>query len=284
VALSRRTFLAGAAAAAAVAACSDDSGAAPASSTTAPPTTGPTTAPTTAPGTTGPSEPAPSTAGAATSAAATSAPTTAPTTTGSPSASRFVANGSRTGDAVALTFHAAGDTGRATRLLDLLARSRTPITVFAVGNWLAANPRLAQRILADGHELANHTWSHQAMGSLAASALGPEITRCAEAIRAAAGTIGRWFRPSGIDVPTPAILAAAAAAGYPTTVGYDIDSHDFQDPGAAAVRANVVPKLQAGAIVSLHFDHENTIEALPGILDALRAKGLRPVTTTTLLG
>lgn len=270
--LTRRTFLAGAAAVGAVGlvACADDS-ASPAATTDVP---------TPEPATTEP---------AATAAPTTAAPVTtmgSTTTAAAPAGgpARYVRSGPATSGAVALTFHAAGDAGRATRLLEVLARSRTPVTVFAVGNWLAANPRLAQRCVADGHELANHTWSHQGMGSLAPAALGPEITRCAEAIRATTGSIGRWFRPSGIEVPTPAILEAAGRAGYGVSVGYDVDSLDFQDPGVAAVKANTINGLRAGAIVSLHFDHDQTIEALPAIVDALRAKGLRAVTVSTLLG
>ncbi len=274
--LTRRTFLAGAAAvgAAGLAACAGD--AASPEATGDPATSEATSEPATSePATTA----APSTAAPVTTAAST---TTTAATSGGPA--RYVRSGPATSGAVALTFHAAGDAGRATRLLDVLARSRTPVTVFAVGNWLAANPRLAQRCVADGHELANHTWSHQGMGSLAPVALGPEITRCAEAIRATTGSIGRWFRPSGIEVPTPAILEAAGRAGYPVSVGYDVDSLDFQDPGVAAVKANTINGLRAGAIVSLHFDHDQTIEALPAIVDALRARGLRAVTISTLLG
>jgi peptidoglycan/xylan/chitin deacetylase (PgdA/CDA1 family) len=242
---------------------------------------------------TDPANAAPSSTVAASSsvAAATTAvttPSTAATSTttawspGQPS--RYVKYGSRTGDAVALTFHAAGDTNRATRLLDVLARSGTRATMFGIGQWMAANPRLVQRMVADGHEIANHTWSHPETSAMTAAALESEIARCAEVIRSATGSIGKWFRPSAIEVPTPAILAAAGKVGYPVCVGYDVDSVDFRDPGTAAVVSNTVAGLQAGAIVSLHFDHENTIEALPTILAAARQRSLRPVTLTGLLG
>ena len=85
-------------------------------------------------------------------------------------------------------------------------------------------------------------------------------------------------------MPTDLILEEAGAAGYAVSVGYDIDSTDYTEPGAAAVVARVKKQLHAGAIVSLHFGHRDTIDALPKILDLLHAANLTPVTVTGLLG
>jgi peptidoglycan/xylan/chitin deacetylase (PgdA/CDA1 family) len=168
-------------------------------------------------------------------------------------------------------------------LLDSLKQHRTAVTVFGVGQWLAQNPELTARIGADGHEYGNHTQTHQAMGTLSASAVAAEITQCADVLRRLTGSISSWFRPSGIDVPTARILAEAGRAGYPVSVGYDVDSLDFQDPGVSAVVANVRRGAQAGSIISLHLGHQGTIKALPAILDHLGTMGLRPVTVGQLL-
>jgi len=196
---------------------------------------------------------------------------------------RYVNHGRRDVATVALTFHASGDVALAHRLLDLLAARTVPVTVFAVGNWLAAHRDVGTRILHDGHELANHTYSHQPMGQLAPAAISEEITRCATILTAITGSVTSWFRPSGIDVPTDAILAVAGASGYPVSVGYDVDSLDFQDPGPTAVTANVKRAVQPGSIVSLHFGHPGTITALPAVLDHLARTGLQPVTVTGVL-
>jgi peptidoglycan/xylan/chitin deacetylase (PgdA/CDA1 family) len=92
-----------------------------------------------------------------------------------------------------------------------------------------------------------------------------------------------WFRPSGIETPTDAILTEAGRAGYAISVGYDVDTLDFQDPGARAVVANFRNGASGGSIVSLHFGHRGTIDALPGMLDHLARRGLRPVTVGQLL-
>lgn len=201
-----------------------------------------------------------------------------------PNPARFLNNGDRASGAVALTFHAAGNVDMAIRLLDVIKRSGLPVTIFAVGGWLQVNPQLAKRMIQDDHELANHTWSHGAMRTMTARQLDAEIAQAAAALVAVTGTAGRWFRPSQIEVPTDAILAAAGRNGYPVSVGYDVDSLDFQDPGAAAVRKNVIETVQPGSIVSLHFDHTDTIEAFPAIADHLKAKGWRAVTVSQLLG
>jgi peptidoglycan/xylan/chitin deacetylase (PgdA/CDA1 family) len=184
---------------------------------------------------------------------------------------------------VAFTFHGSGDVALLRDLLAVAASHRVALTIFAVGNWLDANPDVARRILDAGHELGNHTYTHPSLGSLDTDHARAEITDCRDALARHAGSPGRWFRPSGIEVPGPIILAAAAAAGYDTVVGYDIDPRDYQDPGAPAIRARTARGLHAGAIVSLHTGHRGTVDALGGMLDDATARGLRPVTVSELL-
>jgi len=206
-----------------------------------------------------------------------------PTASGLQAPARYVAHGPRSNPRVALTFHASGDPVLAQRLLDVLAAHQTSVTVFGVGQWLAAHPDLVARIQRDGHELANHTLSHEPMGQMSATSIAREITGCADVLRRLTGSISAWFRPSGIDVPTGTILVEAGRAGYPVSVGYDVDSLDFRDPGAAAIETTVRDGMQAGSIVSLHFGHRGTIDAIGSIIDHARASGWVPVTVSRLL-
>jgi peptidoglycan/xylan/chitin deacetylase (PgdA/CDA1 family) len=208
--------------------------------------------------------------------------TTAPPAT--PAIPKFVAHGPADKQAVAFTFHGSGDLELLDALLAGAAANQARLTIFAVGQWLDADASIAKRILDAGHELANHTYTHPSLGELAAGQVADEITRCRDALVRHTGTAGRWFRPSGVETPGPTIMAAAGAAGYDTVVGYDIDPLDYQDPGAAAVRSRVTTALHSGAIISLHTGHRGTVDALPAMLSAARAKGLEPVTVTDLLG
>jgi peptidoglycan/xylan/chitin deacetylase (PgdA/CDA1 family) len=100
-------------------------------------------------------------------------------------------------------------------------------------------------------------------------------------IAAATGGPGAFFRPSQAQHATPLVRRAAAAAGYPTVLSYDVDSRDFTDPGAPAIRRNVA-SVRAGGVVSLHLGHPGTLDALPAVLDDLAGRGLRPVTASVL--
>jgi peptidoglycan/xylan/chitin deacetylase (PgdA/CDA1 family) len=196
----------------------------------------------------------------------------------------FVQHGPRTRAAVALTFHGAGDPALAHALLDEAGRAGAHITVFAVGQWLAANPGFADRLRAGGHELANHTYTHPSLGRLGSARVRDEIERCAAAIAAVSGGgRGAWFRPSAMAVPNAVVLREAQRAGYPTVVGYDVDSRDFTDPGPNAVYANVVHGVRHGSIVSLHLGHRGTVDVLPRLLSTLRDSGRAAVTVSDLL-
>lgn len=200
------------------------------------------------------------------------------------STARFVPSGPTTSAAVALTFHGSGDVGLLHALLDAAHAADAPITVFAVGSWLDANPDIAHTILAAGHEIANHTYTHPVLPRLDRQGIADEITRCRDALRTHAGEPGRWFRPSGTPTPTATMLDEAARAGYSTIVGYDIDPLDYQDPGADLVLRRVSAALHPGAIISLHTGHAGTVHAFEPMVNAVRARGLRPVRVHELLG
>ncbi|MFC8501851.1 polysaccharide deacetylase family protein [Pedococcus sp. NPDC057267] len=194
-----------------------------------------------------------------------------------------IVNGPRDRSEVALTFHGQGPASLTRQVLAECASAGAHITVFAVGTWVQAAPELARAVLAGGHELGNHTWSHQQMKTLDAATAASEVARGVKALEQAVGTAGWWFRPSGTLHSTARIRDAARAAGYARCVSYDVDPQDFLDPGAAAVRQRTRAQVRAGSIVSLHLGHAGTVEALPGILTDLSRMGLRPVGLSTLL-
>jgi peptidoglycan/xylan/chitin deacetylase (PgdA/CDA1 family) len=258
----RRTFLAGALAAvgALATACGGDGGASDGAAATTSTAAGATTAPT----------------------AATAPPSTAP------AVARFVVSGPTTKPRVALTFHTNGDLTLADELLDVLAQRHVKMTSFIVGNWLEANPDMAKRIADGGHEFANHTYTHPSFLQLSRDAQLAEVTGCRDVLVRLTGGPGVAFRPSGTDdgtvSPGEQVLSVASEAGYATVLGFDVDPLDYDDPGAAAVTERTLAAVHPGAIVSLHFGHAGTVQALPAILDGLEQRDLTPVTVSTLLG
>ncbi len=199
-------------------------------------------------------------------------------------ASPDISHGSRSMPQVALTFHGAGDKAMANKLLGILKSTQTPVTVFAVGAWLKADNSIAKQILDDGHDLGNHTMNHLQSKTLSATKLDSEISGCATELISLIGNHGKFFRPSGTQYSTALIRKTAIKYGYKKCISYDVDSHDYQDVGKAAVVKNVMGTVKNGSIVSLHFGHQDTIDALPTLLTQLHAKGLAPVTLSTMLG
>ncbi|MFI1158219.1 polysaccharide deacetylase family protein [Streptomyces sioyaensis] len=194
-----------------------------------------------------------------------------------------IAHGPRTGHAVALTFHGRGDPALGRALLGEAERAGARVTVLAVGDWLDEQPAMARRVLDGGHELGNHTMHHRTICALPAAEAYAEISQCADRLRALTGTIGSWFRPSQAQRATDLVTRLARKAGYPHVLSYDVDSLDADDPGAPAVQRTVLDSVAPGSVVSLHLGHAGTVAALPPILDGLRRRGLRAVTTTELV-
>ena len=195
-----------------------------------------------------------------------------------------ITHGSRSGKEVALTFHGAGDPKFATELLNIFSTTSTPVTVFAVGTFLQENPSMAKKILDGGHDLGNHTMTHTQMKTISAKRVDAEISECANLLKKLTGSHGSFFRPSGTQYSTALIRKTAQKYGYKNCISYDVDSHDYQDPGKAAVISNIDKGIKGGSIISLHFGHQNTVDALPNVIENIKAKGFNPVTLTELLG
>ena len=195
---------------------------------------------------------------------------------------RQIAHGPRNRPQVALTFHGFGDIAYAREILQIAHAKHAHLTVMAVGTWLAQNPGVGREILVAGHDLGNHTLSHLDINSLPPDGMRTEVVGCRDILERTTGTPGSYFRQSQSQTANGELLQVAGKAGYRVCLSYDLDSMDWTDPGAKAVRANVAAA-GPGSIVSMHLGHSGTVAALPGILDDLTGRGLSAVTVTTLL-
>lgn len=185
-------------------------------------------------------------------------------------------------DAVALTFHGAGPPELATALLSEAEKAGAHLTILAVGQWLASYPQMADRILAGGHELGNHTEHHLDIDAMGFAQAYEEIEQCAERLEHLTGSRGRWFRQSQAQHASATVRKAAERAGYSTVLSYDLDSLDYTDPGTRVIENRVLDHVRGGDVVSLHLGHRQTVTALPVILEGLHRRGLRAVTASEL--
>jgi peptidoglycan/xylan/chitin deacetylase (PgdA/CDA1 family) len=194
-----------------------------------------------------------------------------------------IVHGSRSSKHVALTFHGAGDVALAKAILAEAEKAHAPLTIFAIGAWLAQHPTMAKRITAGHHELANHTMNHLPMRLMDEPTAYTQFSKAAAVLKRTNGSIGHYARPSGTPHGNTAVRRAARRAGYTHVISYDVDSLDYTDPGANAVVRNVLNNVKGGSIVSLHLGHSGTVTALPRILTGLHSHGLTPVTVSQLL-
>lgn len=187
---------------------------------------------------------------------------------------------------VALTFDDGPAPSSTVPILDYLERTRTPATFMVIGNQVAANPDLVRREWRDGFAVGVHTWDHPDMAKLNAKQVQNELNSTLNALHNALGAdacIWFWRPPYGSY--TAATVQTAAQLGL-STIMWNDDPADWSRPGTQVIVQRVLGEVHPGSIILMHdgpAQREQTLAALPAILDGLRARGLRPVTLPQLL-
>jgi peptidoglycan/xylan/chitin deacetylase (PgdA/CDA1 family) len=234
--------------------------------------------------TSGASAAASTTAASVTTPPSTSPPSTSPATAPPPlGPAKYVSRGSTASARAAFTFHTEGTPTQVGHLLDMAKALEVPLTMFIVGKWLDENRDIGKRIADAGHDIGNHTYSHLSLPDQKRDVVASEISRCADLLRTVTGTGGMWFRPSGSNSTTTLINEEAGKAGYPIVLGFDTDPVDYEDPGSSVVRTRVVNGIKAGSIVSLHAQHQGTLDVFESMVAAVRAKGITLVRARDLV-
>jgi peptidoglycan/xylan/chitin deacetylase (PgdA/CDA1 family) len=226
--------------------------------------------------------------------APTRAPTPAPTS--APVTGSLVTNGSRSTNRVALTLDMGGRVEPALAIMTWLRDHNVRATIFMTGSMAdSTNTDVGRQVLEridarpDLFDLGNHSYSHPDMTTLSTSQMIDELRRAEAAIDRYASMSPRpFFRPP-FGAWNNTLVNAAASAGYPFTVMWDIDTIDWKPiadggPTAQQIVDKVVSRAQGGSIVLMHLGGYETLDALPGIVDGLRARGFEFVTLDTMLG
>lgn len=201
-------------------------------------------------------------------------------TPANPVSPRTVASGPLV-NAVALTFDDALVSG-STRLVEILEAKKAPATFFITGDPGPLTP-LVHRILCLGGEMGSHGYTHRPLPQLTIEEATAELVASRLALGTAAGQPPRFFRPP-LRALDPALVEIAAQAGM-ITILWSVSADDVSEQAtAASVERAVLSQAHPGAIIVLHSAPEATIDALPAIIDGLRARGLEPVSLSELLG
>lgn len=194
-----------------------------------------------------------------------------------------VTHGPRDSGLIALTFDAGGVAGPAARVLGALRERGIRATFFLSGQWVERYPELAAQVGADGHELANHSYSHPDLRGLSAERIAWELGYTESLIETIVGLPPvRLYRPP-FGARDQRVLRVTEELGY-RSVMWALDSGDWRtDATPGSVARRVLGLVQAGDIVVMHVASTATAVALPGILDGLSSRGLRVATVSEVL-
>jgi len=153
-------------------------------------------------------------------------------------------------------------------------------TWFLQGRWVQAHPELARRVATDGHLIGNHSFYHARLPLLTDVGIATDIRAAERVIREVAGVDPRpWFRcPFSAGSDDARVLGVLERLGY-RDIGQDVVLEDWEPartgPALTADALRGVPAAGDPAVVLFHAWPSGTLEALPGLIDGLRAMGGR---------
>ncbi len=186
------------------------------------------------------------------------------------------------GPYIALTFDDGPSATLTPKLLDLLAAHRMKATFFVVGQNAADHPDILRRAVREGHEIANHSWSHPNLGKISDDAVRREVQKTDDAIFAAIGKHSTLLRPPYGSITARQKRWLHDDLGYRIII-WDVDPLDWKRPGPTVVCNRILKETRPGSIVLAHDIHPPTLEAMPATFDQLDRKGFKSVTVTELL-
>jgi len=174
-------------------------------------------------------------------------------------------------------------------ILEALDQKKAKATFFLTGRWAKKNPELVKEIVSRGHEIGNHGYSHPHPDRISIAANQEEIVKTEKIVEEIMGIKMKYYAPPYGERGTPG-LRAAQNLGYQTIL-WTLDTVDWRSDSTPEVIAKRIlnPSIRfgikptkEGAIVLMH-PKENTVKALPNILQQLTREGFRLVTLTELI-
>jgi glycosyltransferase involved in cell wall biosynthesis/peptidoglycan/xylan/chitin deacetylase (PgdA/CDA1 family) len=183
---------------------------------------------------------------------------------------------------VSLTFDDGPDPEFTPRILELLRAHRVRATFFLIGEKVEREPNLVRRIVAEGHELANHSYTHPHFDHLTMAQALEEIDRTEALLEIAPRGAQRLWRPPRGKLNRTSLLAGRRRGL--TLVMWNVDLKDFRATAPDDILARLRSRpLTAGDIVLYHGHNEAALAALPGLIAAAAAAGLATVPVSQLL-
>jgi cellulose synthase/poly-beta-1,6-N-acetylglucosamine synthase-like glycosyltransferase/peptidoglycan/xylan/chitin deacetylase (PgdA/CDA1 family) len=196
------------------------------------------------------------------------------------------------GKRIALTFDDGPNPRWTPKIAAILRAEHVPATFFEVGALVVRYPEVTRMLYRDGFEIGGHTFTHADLAELSAWERSAQISATETAIAGAIGVRPTLVRPPYSSTPSAATRRQVSAWGSIARSGYTIvlanyDTEDWTRPGVARILSNGTPPRGQGGIIMLHDaggNREQTVRALPLLIDRLRARGYQFVRVLELAG
>ena len=178
---------------------------------------------------------------------------------------------------IALTFDSGWEYENSGQLLDILDKYNVKATFFTRGLWAKDHPEIAADIVNRGHDLENHSLTHGHMTEMSDEEVENEIVKTTNIIKDITGFNADLFRPPYGEYDER-ILRILNEAGYPYTILWTVDSHDWAKElnGVIITEEYVIRRVlenaSDGGIILMHIGGYETVNALPDIIDGLKAE------------
>lgn len=177
---------------------------------------------------------------------------------------------------VALTFDDGPRQSTTERLLDGLKERGAKATFFLIGEQIESNAALVTRMAEEGHQIGNHTWSHQRLDGAHPDEAAQEVERTEAALEALLGGGEYWLRPPYGQVSEEAEFSVPL-------VKWSVDPRDWESRDTGKVAQAILSHVEPGSIILLHDIYPTSVDAALRVVDRLQAEGYWFVTVEELL-
>ncbi|MBC2602806.1 polysaccharide deacetylase family protein [Puniceicoccus vermicola] len=183
---------------------------------------------------------------------------------------------------IALTFDD-GPNDLSPDYLDLFAQEGIKATFFCKGNSVASRPEIARRIVNEGHEVGNHSYSHPRFNQISDAEAYKQVIDTQAIIEETTGTTATLFRAPYI-LYTPKLMEILQATGLqPIDCSVGVSDWHEDTTVELIIERATTDKTKAGTIILMHDWSPKSLEALPTVIETLRERGYRFVTVSELL-
>lgn len=184
---------------------------------------------------------------------------------------------------VALTFDDGPDETKTDEILDVLERHGVKATFFMIGKNAELYPDVAARVIAAGHEVGNHTYSHEFLSGNSLDEIRREFSLASDVIFAASEYKAHFLRPPG-GIYDGNVIDAAKRDDLVIAM-WTIDTLDWCHRSAEEISREVLENVRGGDVILMHdyvWGKSHTKEALETIIPALKERGYEFVTLSDM--